>query len=1167
MSTLRSFLFLLLFSSALSGFSQHVETNTLLWRITGKALARPSYLFGTIHVTDKKAFNFQDSLYRFLEDVDAFAMEVHPDSMTMLLTAYLNGDATEEYNWDNNLSQTQLKQLDQQLNKAAQKLPAGSKSRKIKYLLERLMNADKKSTDAMNTFMDAYLYEVARRHKKEIYGLEQVRDQVHALAALPKGVQFNNFLKLLEKWDPATESPIHDMYYKEDIGQMETFYRTMFTDSVLQVFLYNRNAVMVQQMDRLMQEKTLFTAVGAGHLAGSKGVIALLKQKGYQVEPVFSANRIAASDYQLKDVSLNWPVQQNRNHGFSYSMPAVPTIQSGIAGSEVALHYDLGNGLTYMVISGRLNPAEKQKGMATVKEHLDGFVQRTKATIITLDTIASDQKRMEALCKASDNSFFRYRELLQGNMFYIFTLSNRNREALYSKEAAHYFGSYKALQAAGQVWQRATYTADGFTMELPVPVKSEAVKLDAEAAEKLTWKTYSAFDHLSAINYTVHVSKALGGSELLDDWFFDHYISLVEQNTGGKEVQVTDTVINGFAAKAFASLPFNDAITKGLIVKRFNLCYYVAAEYFNGQSAADAERFLTSFALTPFQKSRWQQEASPDGKFAAWVPGSIQQFALSDSIASDGATSFYAYDAATADNYMIRVVPLSKYLWAHNIDSVYNYWTQQSINFVTDTIISCAAVTNGGLPARALTIKNKKTGLQSKLRFVLNGDEMYELGAVVPPVFADVKNIDSFLQSFTLSAPAKESYLFTNHPRLLFMDLQLEDSSYFTNAYLALDALPFSATEVPLLMQQSLQPFPETAEGYESVNVKLLNKLQQVLNHTPGGRDTILQFVKQHYHSLDAGVQHVQYTMLAMLAEDDRPEAYTLLNELLQHKPAEGFHYSLFYALYGKARAATLFPQLFQYAADASWGPSVLVLANNLLDSGFLSIDVVKTLKAQWVQQLTQHLKGALKDKEAAGIILPLIELAGRLKATDLNSLVVKYANAKDNWIKFEAVTTLLKNGVPVPATALQALAADKYFRSKLYQQLKQNSKAALFPAAYKSQKSMAESYIYAALVDEDAYEGEPKFIYIKTVEHAFNGEIKRFFLFRLNMDESDEVGDVNPTSLLSVAGPFELNHSKIDIGEKNNVSGAYYNSNFDGMLLDAMFKKYLQPFTKSRTE
>ncbi len=47
-----------------------------MWRISGQGLKQPSYLYGTMHLQDKRLFNFGDSLYRFLEKAEGFAMEI-----------------------------------------------------------------------------------------------------------------------------------------------------------------------------------------------------------------------------------------------------------------------------------------------------------------------------------------------------------------------------------------------------------------------------------------------------------------------------------------------------------------------------------------------------------------------------------------------------------------------------------------------------------------------------------------------------------------------------------------------------------------------------------------------------------------------------------------------------------------------------------------------------------------------------------------------------------------------------------------------------------------------------------------------------------------------------------------------------------------------------------
>src|SRR5882757_8400645 len=53
---------------------------SLLWEITGNGLTKPSYLFGTMHVSSKMVFHLSDSFYLALKSVDAVALELNPDT-------------------------------------------------------------------------------------------------------------------------------------------------------------------------------------------------------------------------------------------------------------------------------------------------------------------------------------------------------------------------------------------------------------------------------------------------------------------------------------------------------------------------------------------------------------------------------------------------------------------------------------------------------------------------------------------------------------------------------------------------------------------------------------------------------------------------------------------------------------------------------------------------------------------------------------------------------------------------------------------------------------------------------------------------------------------------------------------------------------------------------
>ena len=52
------------------------------------------------------------------------------------------------------------------------------------------------------------------------------------------------------------------------------------------ILLNNRNRNWVKQLKTIMKKESVFVAVGAGHLVGESGVIALLKKEGYTLTPI-----------------------------------------------------------------------------------------------------------------------------------------------------------------------------------------------------------------------------------------------------------------------------------------------------------------------------------------------------------------------------------------------------------------------------------------------------------------------------------------------------------------------------------------------------------------------------------------------------------------------------------------------------------------------------------------------------------------------------------------------------------------------------------------------------------------------------------------------------------------------------------------------------------------
>jgi uncharacterized protein YbaP (TraB family)/HEAT repeat protein len=91
-----SFLLAIVMASSLRAQGKRLE-RTLLWEISGNGLPSPSYLYGTMHVTNRRAFNFADSVLLKLHACTIFASEVEIDSaIREVLGMYMVGAAEDD---------------------------------------------------------------------------------------------------------------------------------------------------------------------------------------------------------------------------------------------------------------------------------------------------------------------------------------------------------------------------------------------------------------------------------------------------------------------------------------------------------------------------------------------------------------------------------------------------------------------------------------------------------------------------------------------------------------------------------------------------------------------------------------------------------------------------------------------------------------------------------------------------------------------------------------------------------------------------------------------------------------------------------------------------------------------------------------------------------------
>ncbi|MBO4503208.1 MAG: TraB/GumN family protein [Bacteroidales bacterium] len=259
---------------------------SLLWRVSGRDLKVSSYLYGTIHIQDKRVFAFDSTVWHCFNSCDALAVEVLLDRLDYS-TVREKMLLPEGQSLVKMLSKEDLAVLDS-LCKA--KLGVGViflGNMKPFFLSSALQQAD--LPKEMPLALDLFFLQQARNRGMYCYGLEDYMDQIKATDAITLDDQLKILRQTLhETGDVAASFDSLTLAYLA--FDLETITKmlddTMLPDNFRRVLVEKRNQTMYKGFRKLAKKQRVFCAVGAAHLPGDKGLIGLLRKKGYTVEPV-----------------------------------------------------------------------------------------------------------------------------------------------------------------------------------------------------------------------------------------------------------------------------------------------------------------------------------------------------------------------------------------------------------------------------------------------------------------------------------------------------------------------------------------------------------------------------------------------------------------------------------------------------------------------------------------------------------------------------------------------------------------------------------------------------------------------------------------------------------------------------------------------------------------
>lgn len=265
--------------------AQEKKYQSLLWEISGNGLEKKSYVYGSMHVSEKVSYHLSDAFFKHLMEADMIANESDPATWSDLYNIFSNmyGNNYGYGAFYSNFYINKPKKED------LYPLFRGTNYNLIG-LLSRTNEMKKDYQE--DTYLDMFIYRTGRKYGKKTLGLEDVKSStINIMKAeakvKPKDVEEKRqqLIKLLK--NKNYNDAMMDYYREKDLDMLDSLTVLSSSEVYLKAMLYDRNTVMVASMDSIMKTGSLFAAIGAAHLPGKNGVIEALRTKGYTVNPVY----------------------------------------------------------------------------------------------------------------------------------------------------------------------------------------------------------------------------------------------------------------------------------------------------------------------------------------------------------------------------------------------------------------------------------------------------------------------------------------------------------------------------------------------------------------------------------------------------------------------------------------------------------------------------------------------------------------------------------------------------------------------------------------------------------------------------------------------------------------------------------------------------------------
>lgn len=1108
----------------------------LLWEITGNGLKKPSYVYGTMHVSSKLAFHLGDSFFKAMMSCETVAFEQNFDSVIHLwITEKASAKKADNEvlrrrtNGYFGLNYFKLNTFNKELVQDR----LSSETQVANYILKR-GDDDNFEEDA---WLDLYIYQMAKRTGKKIAGVEGYEesrklvdeayndeDEDEDNSKNKKKINYSTRSKLSAKISPS--------YRKGEIWMLDSINRTISSEHYLEYMLYKRNENQVRRMDSIMKlGRTLFTAVGCAHLPGKRGVLMLLESMGYKVKPINSiANEKSklAEKYEKLNYKHTYTTIQSNDGFISANLPSRLSKVKETSEFETYFCPDLANGHFYQIDKINTYTAFTGKPINEILLQIDSILYESiPGKIESKKNISNNSMEgYEIVSRLKTGDVQRFRIIASPFHLYIIRIAGKQEFAL-SKAGDNFFNSLKINEYSATVIKKLAAPDSFFSVEIPTSITENKFP----AYNKTTgYLEHLAFNPAENAIYMVQQVDILNYKMMEDDTFNLHIMAKSFARTDNYDIENYKLYeLQGYRTMDATFTNKNK-------------------EHFEGRFIAAGRRHIMFVQKSKSNEkfdSRFFKSIVINGAYPETKPFEYKDTSLFYTVQTTIKPYLVVENERNSRKKPKKIdksegIFIEHYFAPHNANefievNFYQFGRYDNIDTFSDYSKRSEKEPQGAVlaykkkyhknGAEYLMLKFADTGTTRQIwrMRVRKGEVSYHIYSVVDTI----KPVSAFIKNFyNTFSPSSDTIIGTNVYEAkgyrIVSDIKTGDSLTKKSAYENISESEYKLSDAKGLIQL-IDSLNVPVKDYQKRKVDLYRALFSIKNLDAPS----LQYALNSYTKAKDTAAYI-HVLLNGLSANASTASYEVIRKILATDPPV-----VKFNEYGSCRmfsnmsdtavlSKPFIPLFIELLEIDEYRQPVYKLLSAMLDSNLINAKDISPYLPKLITQAKINLKRQKSNDYSSnsGNLYYLTNIMGYAKESkpEIQTFLSEIAAFTTKSERKIYLPLMLKHNVPVQDSVIQSMAKDKETRYFIFYNLNKYKQLEKFPSIYKNQKEIAIAMIYPTA---NSYNKIDSVIFMGSRTLVINNENKIVYLFKTHAED-----DANNEWEAYASAPFHKNES-----------------------------------------